>query len=217
MFLGWFDANGERFMFEGKSISEDITLTAHWAPFNDLVYTGEINGVLKTIVLMDRNLGATSTDLSSLDSDGYFYQWGNNFGFDTNVANIQFTTSKEDVSEYGPDNYYYYGEKFIKQTDWTTSAHQNLRGGEGDDVSNDFDTENARTQRQGPCPDGYHVPSLEEGNELVTLYLSNKDVSTTSIGGYDYPATVGKQDDARYMLDEEHEADFRQTFNLPQA
>lgn len=203
-------------MFEGKTISEDMTLTAHWAPFNDLVYTGIIDGVLKTIVLMDRNLGATSLDLSSLDSDGYFYQWGNNFGFESDTSKNQTSTTKVDASTYGPENPYY-GEKFIKQTDWTTSSNLNLRGGNGDNFSNNFDNGNERIQRQGPCPEGYYIPSLEEGNELVTLYLSNKGISTTSIGGYDYPATVGKQDDARYMLDEEQEADFRQTFNLPQA
>jgi len=35
---------------------------------------------------MDRNLGATSNDITSEDSYGNYYQWGNNYGFHSSEA-----------------------------------------------------------------------------------------------------------------------------------
>ena len=82
MLLGWFDENDQRVSFERTVITGDMTLTAHWAEFEDITYTGVIDGTGIAITLMDRNLGATSNDVNDPSSDGYYYQYGNNYGFE---------------------------------------------------------------------------------------------------------------------------------------
>ncbi|MCR5411764.1 MAG: hypothetical protein K6E76_01940 [Patescibacteria group bacterium] len=82
MLLGWFDENDQRVSFERTVITGDMTLTAKWASFEDITYTGVIGGTGIAITLMDRNLGATSNNINDPSSDGYYYQYGNNYGFE---------------------------------------------------------------------------------------------------------------------------------------
>ena len=49
------------------------------------------------------------------------------------------------------------------------------------------------------------------------LYFANNGIDSESASGLFYPNTVGQGDGAKYPLSSEQEADFRQTFKLPQS
>jgi len=74
MLLGRFDENDERFSFEKSVITGNLTLTAKWAPFEDITYTGMYDDAIVSYTLMDRNLGATTIDIDEPGSEGYFFQ-----------------------------------------------------------------------------------------------------------------------------------------------
>lgn len=88
------------------------------------------------IIMMDRNLGATSNDFTSPKSYGYYYQRGNNYGFWNGTAHAtnedgakEFLTSdtRVDTSAYGLNNPYR-SNIFIKGfRDRSTSKNNNLR------------------------------------------------------------------------------------------
>ena len=61
------------------------------------------------ITIMDKNLWATTVyndwDTLSDDNCGYFYQWGNNYGFPHSWT-VTTSSTQVDASGYGPWNYY---------------------------------------------------------------------------------------------------------------
>ena len=85
---------------------------------------------------MDRNLGATSNDITSSDSYGYHFQWGNNYGFPSDGSMI--TTERElvDTSSYGPRKPYSSDTFIVGNSDWSSVQNDNLRGGSGDSENN---------------------------------------------------------------------------------
>lgn len=127
---------------------------------------------------MDRNLGATSNDITSSDSYGYHFQWGNNYGFPYDEE-ITTSSTQVDASSYGPSTPYS-SDTFIIRTsspyDWSSVQNDNLRGGANDSASNNRgldDIEDTATDRQGPCPAGYHVPSAGEWSKVLEYWCYN--------------------------------------------
>lgn len=79
------------------------------------------------ITIADKNLGATSSDISSTNSYWYYYQWWNNYWF--TAWSIITSSTRVDASSYWPWNYYN-SSTFIKTSnneDWSTVQNNNLR------------------------------------------------------------------------------------------
>ncbi|GHW02437.1 hypothetical protein AGMMS50249_2230 [candidate division SR1 bacterium] len=113
------------------------------------------------------NIGASVAGVGTT-SYGSYFQWGNNYPFPTN-GNIAQTFNSVNASSYGPNTIkgYYSSSSFHSfPTNRDSSNNLNLWGGSGDTKS----TRGAGTDadRQGPCADGYHVPSISEWQGILT-------------------------------------------------
>jgi len=138
-----------------------------------------------SFVIMDRNLGATSNDITSEDSYGYHYQWGNNYGFPHNEG-ITTLPTKVDTSSYGPSNPYSSDTFITKYANWSSVLNNNLWWWMSDSENNNRgldDIETTAPDRQWPCPSWYHVPSGWEWKKLIEYWcLSNSDKCGVDMG-----------------------------------
>jgi hypothetical protein len=100
-------------------------------------------------------------------SYGCHFQWGNNYCFMPNLASTQITTStqKADTSTYGPSSYSS-ATFIVNQHPRDSSANDNLWWGRGDTAL--ADGTGTYEQRKWPCPNGFHVPSLLEWQNMIT-------------------------------------------------
>jgi hypothetical protein len=114
-------------------ITENRTLTAKRAKFEEILYTGIIDNAEVAITLMDRNLGATSNNPNDENANGYYYQRGNNYGFkreDYINANDTFITNSYKTSNIIDGvSKPYYNEHFTTIVgNWTNNSILNLWG-----------------------------------------------------------------------------------------
>ena len=211
MFLWWFDENWKRFKFVGTVLSWDITLTARWSEFSNIWYYWVVDGEIILIEMMDRNLGATTNDTSNTWSYGYYYQWWNNYGF---LPRWESTSSVPlSWAWFWPWNWFVW-ENFIKSgNDWSNSRNDNLRGWWLDNSSNLYNNLNDRAQRQWPCPDGYHIPSLWERNTLFDLFLMNNNISWVN----NFPSAVGQKVKAAFAVNSDALSAFLNQLKIPFA
>lgn len=198
--------------FFNMCVSASITqIEAPWAVYND-VQMGWIkfdNGNGNVVMILDRNLGASSAWTWS-DSYGDYFQRGNNYWFDSNPENID--RSQIDVSDYWPDNYYYSRVFIIWNwgwAKWDTDVIKNLWWWLWDDESDTLGltAENVK-KRQGPCPDGYHIPSAWERNNLLYLWWN---VYSGDYVDYTY-STIWS---GISIINAEATVDFRDSFLIP--
>ena len=128
------------------------------------------------ITIMDRNLWATTTWAGTVgwaESYGYYYQWGNNYGFPTTWDITNTTSNRIDVSSYWPSEYS--SGTFVTNWEYTTSyAETNMWWWEWDDTSWDwwYPVTNPE-DRQWPCPAWTHVPTAWERSQLLDLWVAN--------------------------------------------
>ena len=135
------------------------------------------------IVIQDRNLWATSNDINVEDSYGYKFQRGNNDWFldSENLvpSTVGLIRDESYVHKWWENRSFINGEYFDRDIWADTSHHDNLWGGENDSVINNRwldDIEKTQTNRQWPCPYGYHVPSAGEWSKLFEYRcLNNSD------------------------------------------
>ena len=118
----------------------------------------------ETIIIMDRNLWAEDNDIQSENSYGNYYQWWNNNGFeevnDSNVTSLLAVYSwKYEWIGYTRDNKFRVGSNDIWEEDeeWRSNYDELWYLWEDEEV-------------QWPCPEGYHIPSIEEWNKLVSVW-----------------------------------------------
>lgn len=148
------------------------------------------------ITMMDRNLWATTNDITSDKSYWYHFQWWNNHGFKPWKVNTQnhvefpnwesMWTSQIDCSSYGPWNPLD-SDAFIKwevdyfnsEFDYCDEHNDNLWWWGDDYYENNrwYDDEiylvNNVKGRQWPCPEWYHVPSNWEWHTLLEFWTKN--------------------------------------------
>lgn len=113
-------------------------------------------GDWRWITIKDKNLWATTTDISSTDSYWCYYQWWNNYWF----PQSWFTTSTTCANTNRCCASTYCNCTFIKTSnncDWSTKVNDNLR----------WDTSNTRYARRWPWPDWFHVPSFADKCRMV--------------------------------------------------
>ncbi len=198
-FMGWYDEDWNKFDFTDP-INDDVVLHATWwkIEYNtwDITYT-DTNGKVfsgiwtititygdKSITMLDRNLWAKSSgawcvsgpekfynepESNSCVSDyWYHFQWWNNYGFAMD-ENPEIWTGYADTSSNKWNNPYV-SEIFGKDIDWNNywwwdkPLNNSLWWWENED--------NSDYMRQWPCPENYHVPSVEEWNKVLE-YLAN--------------------------------------------
>ena len=131
------------------------------------------------ISMMDRNLGASSNDITKSDSYWFYYKWWNNYGFSTNHTNKYGSTAVlvNDISWYGPNSvsWYFMNHDWIyipngpQRANWYSSYNYDLW----------WDSVNTEISRRWPCKEWYHIPSYTEAYIVVSL-LNNDFMNTSS-------------------------------------
>jgi len=123
--------------------------------------------------IADKNLGATSTDITSTESYGNYYQRGNNYWF-PNSWSVTSSSTTVNAGTYWPWNYYS-SSTFIKNgNNWDSSNNNNLWG----------DTTNTLVARQWPCGAWFHVPTRAEFVSLYNIYTALGQSWSTNFMSY---------------------------------
>ena len=121
-----------------------------------------------SIIIMDRNLWATSSGTSN-SAWWYYYQYGNNYWFTQNPPTIARNIANVNLMIHGPWNPYYSWNFVIwkvwntKYNDWPTTPNYNIWWYESD----------REEDRQWPCPSGWHIPTIEERNQVIAYWTWN--------------------------------------------
>lgn len=133
--------------------------------------------------IADKNLWATSTDITNSASYWNLYQRWNNYWFPYSWASwgtITKSSSKVNASSYWPTNYYS-SSTFIyswsENWDWSNSQNNNLR----------WDTTNTNIARKWPCDNWFHVPTNAELTSLLNdlKTITNKSsITWNDLGTY---------------------------------
>ena len=156
--------------------------------------------------IMDRNLWATSNDITSPNSYWYYFQWWNNYWFPSNKWPEKIWADKVDASNYWPWNYYENDTYIIWNENWDLSNNNNLWWWENDNEDNwRWMDLNNPTDRQWPCPNWYHIPSLWEWL-LLTKYWADANNKT-----YNYYPERGVLELNQWY------SEFRKHFKIPLA
>ncbi|MDH6304717.1 uncharacterized protein (TIGR02145 family) [Parabacteroides sp. PF5-5] len=126
------------------------------------------------------NVGATKIDIASgvytVEHMGYLYQWGRNTGFVSggedddpkDVYPVAGGVSMYDATAGVAAGLFIKGGAFIYY-DWLTTQDDNLWSGD---------------KRQGPCPDGWHVPTSEDFSSITIAYNEGKATRDNSTGTF---------------------------------
>lgn len=185
VFILWIIIENISFVYAQTDLLDAPTDTPEYG----IIRIKDPNNTWKWITILDRNLWATTTWAwidESRESFWYYYQWWNNYGFPSDLnATIISGNTKVDASGYWPNtaNGYYSSNTFIKwDNDRSSPPNDNLRWWANDNQSNNrwLDLNNPK-DRQGPCPENYHVPSIWEWSKLLefraeeygNMYLSS--------------------------------------------
>ena len=140
------------------------------------------------IRLLDRNLGASTTWVwvsAPIESYWYYYQRWNNYWFPTTGNIEKISTSRVNVTWYGPWNYYEADTFIAVWWMWTINRSDvNLwwkYWSNGHKKTEWLYQENV-IDSQWPCPEWYHVPVLWEWEQLATLWYNVTKDANVEIG-----------------------------------
>ena len=118
----------------------------------------------RSITMADKNLWATTVysdwDTLSEANCGKYYQRWNNYWFPRTWTISDTSSTKVNVNNYWPGNYYSSSTFITYNGDWASPVNHNLR----------WDTANTDYARQWPCPSGYHIPSKDEWGKVEDMY-----------------------------------------------
>lgn len=78
------------------------------------------------MTIADKNLWATSTDVTKESSYGCYYQWGNNYSFPTTWS-VTTSWAAVSASSYWPWNYYNSSTFIMYYWGWDSTDNWNLR------------------------------------------------------------------------------------------
>lgn len=142
------------------SVTQTIPITTPWIYHNVTLWLISLSSDWENwITIADKNLWATSTDVTSQNSFWKYYQrWNNYWYYYWSTVSLGSTI---DASSYWPDNYYS-SSNFVKNYLWDSSNNWNLRWWVTD----------TNTARRWPCDTGFHVPSRQDYISLINLMSS---------------------------------------------
>ena len=116
------------------------------------------------IIILDRNLWAissgTTCSIANPLACWFYYQWWNNYWF--TWGDIISKEGQVDASAYWPSNSYLSWTFLFWSNNWDSSSNSNLWWWSSLDSWDSV--------RQWPCPDGYHIPTSNEWNEVLSLF-----------------------------------------------
>ena len=167
-----------------------------WNKFiwNDLTICNP-NTSRECITMMDRNLWATTNDISKTWSYWYHYQWWNNHGFSiwsgcrstmsqcSDEVTYNAVIGQTNADGFWPDMPYSSGVFYKWHIDWTSGINYNLRWWSGDSANNNYwyDIINKVATnmiwRQWPCPEWYHIPSMWERFKLLEYWKLDNNIT----------------------------------------
>ena len=168
---------------DGITYNDNLTTWTdlNWNSFEYWTITIEHNW--NSITMMDRNLWATTNNINSNKSFWYYYQRWNNYWFSSNFELLRTWENPVNASLYWPWNYYSRAiytvspRNQIYDRDRSTVRNDNLWWWSWDDFDNNYlwyPVHNP-TDRQWPCPDGYHVPSMWEWLKVIEWRALNNN------------------------------------------
>lgn len=131
------------------------SLTQHTNPFT--AWTITITDWTDTITMLDRNLGATSNDITKEESYWKYFQWWNNDSTKF-ITGAQNWTWNENIGLWW----------------WSVGDHI-------EELTNDNWKVNNAPQRQWPCPEWFHVPSYWELLKIQDMMWNNTDDMRTQL------------------------------------
>ena len=145
-------------------VTENVTVYAKWLPFSDKT----INLWNTSLIIMDRNIWATSNNVNNSSSYWLQFQRGNNYWFKAWSNNSKgFPNNELDVdyaaSDWNDHISTYYNSKWRKMNPWNNWSSKN------DNLWWWFSYESWDDERQWPCPWWYHVPTADEREKLWEL------------------------------------------------
>lgn len=146
-------------------------ITTAWIYHNSDLWLISLSSDWNTwLTIADKNLGATSTDVSSSASYWNYYQRWNCYGF-PNTWDVTVSYSTVNASTYWPTNPYS-SSTFILSENWESSNNNDLWG----------DNTDTLVARKWPCDNGFHVPTYDESSALidacVSLWIARTDIRT---------------------------------------
>lgn len=150
----------EVYLWDTKIRPSVIPITTPWIYHNSDLWLISLSSNGTTwLTIADKNLWATSTDVSSSNSYWNYYQWWNNYWF-PNSWSVTKSSTAVNASTYWPTNYYN-SSTFITATPRDSSNNNNLWG----------NTTNTNVARKWPCDTNFHIPSKADAQSLIdTLY-----------------------------------------------
>ncbi len=169
----------------------NISTWIEWSNYERIVQQNP-EDTTQCVIIMDRNLWATTNNTSSSNSYGYYYQWWNNYWFTSSSSSV--SDDRPNVSSYWASayksstliKYYVQNGSFYNRTrdynqQWMSSMNSNLWWWWSDNSSNSYGQGQTNyTDRQWPCPDGWHVPSAYEWSTLNRYWTASKWYTTAS-------------------------------------
>ena len=185
MFDGWYTTDTNQTTERDQEVTDttpsEVIVYAKWLPFNDKIVTMWDF----SIILMDRNMWATdytswctylwceNAPQQNLPVNWKIYQWWNNYWFPNYYTYTKTSTVQvSSVAWYWPWNPYY-SNIFVKNSNgWYPSSSNNLWW-----WSN---SENLDSNRQWPCPKGYHVPTRYEWDTALDEFKMWKNTNEWS-------------------------------------
>ena len=196
-----------------EEVLNETTEKTVWIIHNTQEWTITLDNWEESITIMDRILWA-ETAWTWEESYGYYFQWWNNHWFSLNseIKTWKDLVTRDVALQYWPNNWYDSDVQFVvmdnyeevnsninKGNYFLAAVNDNLRWWSGDSevvkhigeyVIDMFrwDTDNPRVERQWPCPEWFHVPSLGEVHKLLKLWIDIK-----------YPDDTWKQEQIRWM------------------
>ena len=153
----------------------------------DVYFIGSSSNVVHETI-MDRNMWATSNDITSTGSYWNYYQRWNNYGF-----SYEEIAAKTVETTYTPVSYNVWSQfpastyatwVFVKSGTnwqwWDNSQRKNSNMWWGKDDTESLDWAGTKKDRQWPCPDWFYVPSVKDWVSILDAW---KD-STLNFGDY---------------------------------